>query len=126
LSNPAVKKEKTLKSGDNLYDVSQVRVDHDHLEAEQNPYAPPMTVDTREIQANPETHNEFARGSAKIRVVPMLAFVVVGLLLGQYFISPQILPRSVHVLQQFRGAAIGALLGVLMYAMIEHFYPREG
>jgi hypothetical protein len=56
----------------------------------------------------------------------MLAFVVVGLVLGQYFISPQLLPRSVHVLQQFRGAAMGALLGVLMYAMIEHFYPREG
>jgi hypothetical protein len=35
-------------------------------------------------------------------------------------------PRSVHVLQQFRGAAVGALLGVLMYAMIEHFYSREG
>ena len=56
----------------------------------------------------------------------MLAFVVAGLLLGQYFISPQILPRSVHVLQQFRGAAIGALLGVLMYAMIEHFSHHEG
>ena len=115
-----------MKSGDDLYDVSQVRIDHEHAEAEQNLYAPPMTMDTRETPANRETHNEFARGSAQIRVVPMLAFVVVGLLLGQYFISPQIFPRSVHVLQQFRGAAIGALLGVLMYAMIEHFYPREG
>jgi hypothetical protein len=125
LSDPAAQKEKTLKNGENLYDVSQVRVDHEHEEQEQNPYAPPMTRDTRETQANPETHNEFARGSAKVRVVPMLAFVVVGLLLGQYFISPQMFPRSVHVLQQFRGAAIGALLGVLMYAMIEYFYPQE-
>jgi hypothetical protein len=125
LSDPAAKKEKTLKSGDDLYDVSQVRIDHEHAEAEQNLYAPPMTMDTRETPANRETHNEFARGSAKIRVVPMLAFVVVGLLLGQYFISPQIFPRSVHVLQQFRGAAIGALLGVLMYAMTEYFYPQD-
>jgi len=114
-----------LKSGENLYDVSQVRVDDDHTEQEQNPYAPPMTMDTREAQANPDPQNEFARGSAKIRVIPMLAFVVIGLLLGQYFISPQFLPRSVHVLQQFRGAAIGALVGVLMYAMMEYFFPRE-
>jgi hypothetical protein len=126
LSDPAAQKEKTLKNGKNLYDVSLVRIDHEHAEAEQNPYAPPMTMDTRETPANRETHNEFARGSAKIRVVPMLAFVVVGLLLGQSFISPQMFPRSVHVLQQFRGAAVGALLGVLMYAMIEHFYSREG
>ena len=109
-----------MKSGENPYDVSQVRVDDEQPESEQNPYAAPESLNT------PEIRNEPATGIAKIRVVPMLAFVVVGLLLGQYFISPQILPRSVHVLQQFRGAAMGALLGVLMYAMIEHFYPREG
>ncbi len=109
-----------MKSGENPYDVSQVRVDDEQPEPEQNPYAAPESLGTQEIR------NEPATGTAKIRVVPMLAFVVAGLLLGQYFISPQILPRSVHVLQQFRGAAMGALLGVLMYAMIEHFYPREG
>lgn len=113
-----------MKSGENLYDVSQVRVD-DHTQEEENPYAPPTTMNVREIHANPEPHNEFGRGTAKIRVIPMLAFVVVGLLLGQYFISPQFLPRSVHVLQQFRGAAIGALVGVLLYAMLEYFFPRE-
>ena len=114
-----------MKSGENLYDVSQVRVDHEHLESEQNPYAPPMTMDTRETQANPEPHNELTRGSAKVRVIPMLGFVVAGLLLGQYFISLAIFPSSRHVLQQFRGAAIGALVGVLMYAMMEYFFPRE-
>ena len=114
-----------MKSGDNLYDVSQVRVDHDHAEMEQNPYAPPMIRDTREAQGNSELNNEFARGSSKIRVIPMLAFVVVGLVLGQYFISPAMFRPSRHVLQQFRGAAIGALLGVLMYAMMEYFFPRE-
>jgi hypothetical protein len=114
-----------LKSGENLYDVSQVRVDHDRIELEQNPYAPPTTMDTRKVPENPAIHSEPAAGSAKIRVIPMLAFVVVGLLLGQYFISPAIFPSSRHVLQPFRGAAIGALLGVLMYAMIEYFYPRE-
>lgn len=114
-----------MKSGENLYDVSQVRVDHEYTEQEQNPYAPPMTMETHEVQENPGLHSEPATGTAKIRVIPMLAFVVVGLLLGQYFISPQFLPRSVHVLQQFRGAAIGALLGVLIYAMMEYFFPRE-
>ena len=114
-----------MKSGENLYDVSQVRVDHDPIELEQNPYAPPTTMDTRKVPENPVIHSEPAAGSAKIRVIPMLAFVVVGLLLGQFFISPQLLPRSVHVLQQFRGAAIGALVGVLMYAMMEHFFPRD-
>jgi hypothetical protein len=114
-----------LKSGDNLYDVSQVRVDHEHLDSDQNPYAPPMTMDARESEVNPELHSEYSRGSARIRVIPMLAFVVVGMLLGQYFISSTLLPRSVHVLQQFRGAAIGALLGVLLFAMVEYFYPRE-
>ncbi len=109
-----------MKSGENPYDVSQVRVDDEPPEPEQNPYAAPESLDTQEIRY------ESAAGTAKIRVVPMLAFVVAGLLLGQYFISPQILPRSVHVLQQFRGAAIGALLGVLMYAMIEHFSHHEG
>jgi len=125
LSDPAAQKEKTLKNGENLYDVSQVRVDHEHEGQEQNPYAPPMTMDTRESQTNPEPHNEFAGGSTKIRVLPMLAFVVLGVILGQYFISSAIFPPSRHVLQQFRGAAIGALLGVLMYAMIEYFYPQE-
>lgn len=115
-----------MKSGENLYDVTQVRVDLDRIELDQNPYAPPTTMDTRGPQTNPELHDESARGSAKIRVIPMLAFVVTGLLLGQYFISPQIFPRSVHVLQQFRGAAIGALLGVLMYAMLEYFYSQKG
>ena len=114
-----------MKSGENLYDVSQVRIDHKHEEQEQNPYTPPMTMDTLESQANPEPHNEFAGGSTKIRVLPMLAFVVLGVILGQYFLSPSIFPPSHHVLQQFRGAAIGALLGVLMYAMIEYFYPQE-
>ena len=115
-----------MKSGENLYDVSQVRVEHDRIDLEQNPYAPPtMTIDTREVPENPAIHSEPAAGSAKIRVIPMLAFVVVGLLLGQYFISPAIFPSSRHVLQQFRGAAIGALVGVLMYAMMEYFFPRE-
>lgn len=114
-----------MKSGENLYDVSQVRVDHDPIELEQNPYAPPTISDTRESPENITPHNEPASGSAKIRVIPMLVFVVVGLLLGQYFISPAIFPTSRHVLQQFRGAAIGALVGVLMYAMMEYFFPRE-
>lgn len=115
-----------MKNGENLYDVSQVRIDHEHEDQEQNPYAPPMTMDTFESQTNPELHDEFASGRTKIRVLPMLAFVVLGVILGQYFISSAILPPSRHVLQQFRGAAIGALLGVLMYAMIEYFYPQEG
>lgn len=114
-----------MKSGENLYDVSQVRVDHERSELQQNPYAPPMTMETRETPANPEPHNEFGRASTKIRVIPMLAFVVVGILLGHYFISAAIFPPSRHVLQQFRGAAIGALLGVLLYAMMEYFFPRE-
>jgi hypothetical protein len=114
-----------LKRGENLYDVSQVRVDHEHLASDQNPYAPPMTMEAREYPADPEPHSGGARGSAKIRVIPMLGFVVVGLFLGQYFISPALLPRSVHVLQQFRGAAIGALVGMLFYAMMEYFFPRE-
>ena len=109
-----------MKSGENLYDVSQVRVDDEQPGPEQNPYAAPETRGIHEIRS------ESAPRTAKIRVIPMLAFAVVGLLLGQYFISPQMLPRSAHILQQFRGAAIGALLGVLMFAMIEHFYPREG
>ena len=113
-----------MRNGDNLYDVSQVRVDHEHLASDPNPYAPPMTMDARERPASPEPHNEYAKGSAKIRVIPMLGFVVVGMFLGQYFISSTLLPRSVHVLQQFRGAAIGALVGVLMYAMVEYFFPR--
>ena len=117
--------ENKLKSGEDLYDVSQVRVDHERIELEQNPYAPPTTADTRESQDNPEPYNEFARGSTKIRLIPMLAFVVFGLVLGHFFISPAILPPSRHILQQFRGAAIGALLGVLMYAMMEYFFPRE-
>ncbi len=114
-----------MKSGENLYDVSQVRVDHEHSESEQNPYAPPMTMDTCESPENLTLHNEVAAGSAKIRIIPMLTFVVVGILLGQFFISPQFLPRSVHVLQRFRGAAIGALVGVLLYAMKEHFFPPD-
>ena len=115
-----------MDSQPNLYDVSQVRINEEQLDTDLNPYAPPTSGDTRETQAGSELHKEFAGGSTKIRVVPMLAFVVVGILLGQYFISPRFLPRSVHVLQQFRGAAIGALLGVLIYAMMERFYPQEG
>lgn len=114
-----------MDSHPNLYDMTQVRIDEEQLDTDQNPYAPPTSRDTRETQANPEPYNEFARGSTKIRVIPMLAFVVVGVLLDQYFLSPAIFPPSRHVLQQFRGAAIGALLGVLMYAMLEYFYPRE-
>ena len=109
-----------MKSGEELYDVSQVRVDDEQSEVEQNHYLAPETGSTHEIPGEP------AAGTAKLRVIPMLAFVVVGMILGQYFISPQILPRSVHALQQFRGAAIGGLLGVLLYAMIEHFFAREG
>ena len=114
-----------MKNGENLYDVSQVRFDQEHEDQKQNPYAPPMTMETHESQTNPESHNEFASGGARIRLLPMLAFVVLGVILGQYFISSAIFPPSRHVLQQFRGAAIGALLGVLMYAMIEYFYPQE-
>ena len=114
-----------MDSQPNLYDVSQVRINEEQLDTDLNPYAPPTSGDTCETQAGSEFHKEFARGSTKIRVVPMLAFVVVGILLGQYFISPAVFPPSRHVLQQFRGAAIGALLGVLMYSMLEYFYPRE-
>lgn len=114
-----------MKSSENPYDPSQVRVDHEYSVAEQNPYAPPMSLESRESPANHALHNEFARGSAKIRVIPLLVLVGVGLILGQYFISPTMLPASRHVLQQFRGAAIGALLGVLMYAMMEYLFPRE-
>lgn len=107
-----------MKSGENLYDVSQVRVDVEQSKAEPETNLDPAP-ETRAILG------ESVPATAKIRVIPLLAFVVVGLLLGQYFISPQMLPRSVHVLQQFRGAAVGALLGVLMYAMMEYLLPRE-
>ncbi len=105
--------------------MSQVRVNQDPIELKQNPYAPPTVTDTREVPENLTPHREPAAGSAKISVIPMLAFVVFGLILGHFFVSPAILPPSRHVLQQFRGAAIGALLGVLMYAMMEYFFPRE-
>ncbi len=107
-----------MKSGENLYDVSQVRVDVEQSKAEPETNLDPAP----EMRAIP---GESVPVSAKIRVIPMLAFVVVGILLGQYFLSPAIFPTSRHVLQQFRGAAIGALVGVLMYAMMEYFFPRE-
>jgi hypothetical protein len=109
----------------NLYDASHVRIEKEPLENDQSPYAPPASRDTRDAQANPELRSEFAPGIAKIRVIPMMAFVFIGLMLGHFFISSAIFPPSRHVLQQFRGAAIGALLGVLMYAMMEYFFPRE-
>lgn len=107
--------ERQLKSGDKLYQMSEVRRATDDLELESdlNPYTP------LEIPDNS------APSSSKIRVVPMLMLVIVGMVLGQYLIPLESLPASAHVLQHFRRAAIGGLLGVLMYAMLEYFLARR-
>lgn len=107
-----------MKSGDKLYQMSEVRRATDDLELESdlNPYTPPET---------PEIRDNSAPSSSKIRVVPMLMLVIVGMVLGQYLIPLESLPASAHVLQHFRSAAIGGLLGVLMYAMLEYFLARR-
>ncbi len=109
-----------MKSGDNLYNASQVRVARELPEHETDPESNPYRAP--EISEIP---NAAAQSSSKIRVLPLLAFVLVGLTLGQYFISPQMLPRSIHVLQQFRSAAMGGLMGVLLYAMMEFLLARK-
>lgn len=81
-----------------------------------NPYQPPETpTEKPSSRSSPETFS--LRG--------FLAFVVVGAIGGITVFSDTRFPASSHPLREYRGVALGTLIGILLYFLVAYFHPGD-
>ncbi len=84
-----------------------------------NPYAAP------EATKLPNRNSKDPGRPTRIRIVPLLFFVFNGVMLGLFAMPRSVFPVSLHPLRDYRNAGVGALMGLLIFVLVEFFYPKD-
>ena len=86
------------------------------MQSDQNPYLPPETTPSQPDRVD---------GSTKVHVGRLLMFFGIGMLAGSFLIPNSVFPPSLNPAQGARASAVGGLIGMLLYFLIEYFAPKD-